>query len=181
MDALEAILTRRSIRRYTTKSVSDDLIIKLLEAAMAAPSAANEQPWHFVVITDRKTLVQIPTFHPHAHMLKEAAAAILVAYDIELEGQKGRAVLDCSCASQNMLLAAHALGLGAVWCGIYPVENRIMAARKLLNMPQHVVPVSLISIGYPNEKPGREDRFKPERIHYEYWMSSHHRIIKKDK
>lgn len=181
MDTLEAILTRRSIRRYTTKSVSDDLIVKLLEAGMAAPSAANEQPWHFIVITDRKVLIQIPAFHPHAHMLKEAAAAILVAYDIELEGMKGRAVLDCSCASQNMLLAAHALGLGAVWCGIYPVEDRIIAIRKLLNMPQHVVPVSLISIGYPNEKPGKVDRFKPDRVHYEHWMSNHHRIIKKEK
>lgn len=181
MDTLETILTRRSIRRYTTKSISDEQIVKLLEAAMAAPSAANQQPWHFVVITDRKVLVQIPAFHPHAHMLKEAAAAILVAYDIELEKMKGRAVLDCSCASQNMLLAAHALGLGAVWCGIYPVEERIIAMRRLLNMPQHVVPFSLISVGYPNEKLAKEDRFKPERIHYEHWMSNHHRLIKKEK
>ena len=181
MDTIEAILTRRSIRRYTTKPISDELIIKLLEAAMAAPSAANEQPWHFVVITDRKVLCQVPTFHPHSHMLKEASLGILVAFDLELESMKGRGVLDCSAATQNMLLAAHALGLGAVWVSVYPIEERMMGIRKLLNMPQHVVPVSLVSVGYPNEKPGKEERYKPERIHYDHWMSNHHRLIKKER
>jgi nitroreductase len=181
MDAFEAILTRRSIRRYTTRSISDDLIAKMLEAAMSAPSAGNEQPWHFVVITDRKVLGQVPDFHPHSHMLKESSLGILVAYDVELESMKGGAILDCSAATQNMLLAAHSLGLGAVWLCIYPVEERMTGIRKLLNMPQHVVPVSLVSIGYPNEKPARQERFKAERVHYDHWMSNHHRIIKKEK
>ena len=179
MDTLEAIMTRRSIRKYTTKPVGEDIVVKLLEAAMAAPSAANEQPWHFIVITDHKILGQVPTFHPHAHMLKEAALGILVAYDTGLEIVKGRGVLDCSAATQNILLAAHALGLGAVWVGIYPVEERMTGIRKLLNMPQHVVPVSLVSIGYPNEKHRKEDRFKQERVHYERWMGNQHRILKR--
>lgn len=181
MDTIEAILTRRSIRRYTTQSVSDDLIIKLLEAAMAAPSAANMQPWHFVVITDRKVLAQVPNFHPHSHMLKESSLGILVAFDLELESIKGRGVMDCAAATQNILLAAHALRLGAVWVGIYPVEERIEAIRKLLNMPQHVVPVSLVSVGHPNENMRREDRYKPERVHFDHWMSNHRRLIKRER
>ena len=153
MDTIEAIMTRRSIRKYTANRVPAEVVEQLLRAGMAAPSAANEQPWHFVVITERKTLVQVPTFHAHAHMLKEAALAILVCNDSGLELMKGRGVLDCSAATQNMLLAAHALGLGAVWLGIYPVEERMNGMRKLLNMPSRVVPVALVSLGYPDERP----------------------------
>lgn len=170
MDTIEAILTRRSIRKYTGQRVPEDLVYQLLQAAMAAPSAANEQPWQFVVISDRSILAQVPSFHPHAHMLKEAALAILVCDDPGLELSKGRGVLDCSAATQNMLLAAHASGLGAVWLGIYPVEERMNGMRKLLNLPARIVPVSLVSIGYPDEKLRTEDRFKPERVHYQRWM-----------
>jgi len=170
MDTIEAIMTRRSIRKYTGSRVPAEVVEQLLRAGMAAPSAANEQPWHFVVITERKTLVQVPTFHPHAHMLKEAALAILVCNDSDLELTKGRGVLDCSAATQNILLAAHDLGLGAVWVGIFPVEERMNGMRKLLNMPTRIVPISLVSIGYTDERPRMEDRFKPERVHYEHWM-----------
>jgi nitroreductase len=169
MDAIEAIMTRRSIRKYTDKPVDDDVVEKLLRAAMAAPSSGNEQPWHFIVIRERKILEHIPTFHPHSHMLKEAALAILICEDPGLEIYKGRGVLDCSAATENMLLAAHALGLGAVWLGIYPVEERMCGMRKLLNMPAQVVPISLVSIGYPNQKCTSEDRYKPERVHYDRW------------
>jgi len=170
MDTIEAIMTRRSIRKYTGDRVPAEVVEQLLRAGMAAPSAANEQPWHFVVITERKTLVQVPTFHPHAHMVKEAALAILVCNDSDLELTKGRGVLDCSAATQNILLAAHDLGLGAVWVGIFPVEERMNGMRKLLNMPTRIVPISLVSIGYTDERPRMEDRFKPERVHYEHWM-----------
>jgi len=170
MDTIEAIMTRRSIRKYTANRVPAEAVEQILRAGMAAPSAANEQPWHFVVITERKTLVQVPAFHPHAHMLKEAALAILVCNDSALELSKGRGVLDCSAATQNMLLAAHDLGLGAVWVGIFPVEERMNGMRKLLNMPARIVPISLVSIGYNSEGPRMEDRFKPERVHYEHWM-----------
>lgn len=179
MDTIEAILTRRSVRKYTDNRVSEDLVNQLLRAAMAAPSAANEQPWHFVVISDRGVLAHVPTFHPHAHMLKEAALAILVCNDSSLELMKGRGVLDCSAATQNILLAAHALGLGAVWVGIYPVEERMNGMRKLLNMPSRVMPVSLVSIGYPDERLSMEYRFKPERVHYQRWMGSTDDKLKK--
>lgn len=180
MDIFEAMLTRRSVRRYTTRSINDETIVRMLEAAMAAPSASNEQPWHFIVINDRKVLSQVPNFHPHSHMLKEASLAILVALDQNLEMMKGRGILDCAAATQNLLLAAHALGLGAVWVGIYPVEERMAGMRKLLNMPQHVVPVALVPLGYPNEKLKKEDRFKPERLHYNHWMNSNHRLLKRE-
>ena len=181
MDIIEAILTRRSVRKYTDNRVPEDVVNQLLRAAMAAPSAANEQPWHFVVITDRSIMAQVPSFHPHSHMLKEAALAILVVSDPNLELTKGRGVLDCSAATQNILLAAHALGLGAVWLGIYPVEQRMDGMRKLLNMPSRVVPISLVSIGYPDERVHEEDRYKPERVHYQRWMGSAEVKVKKVK
>jgi nitroreductase len=181
MDTIEAILTRRSIRKYTGDRVSEGLLNQLLCVAMAAPSAANEQPWHFVVISNRGIMAQVPAFHPHAHMLKEAALAILVCSDPSLELTKGRGVLDCSAATQNILLAAHASGLGAVWLGIYPVEERMNGMRKLLNMPSRIVPISLVSIGYPDESLSMEDRFKPERVHYQRWMGSTEDDVKKAK
>jgi len=115
MDAIEAILTRRSIRRFRDEPVSDDLIETLLRAAMAAPSAGNQQPWHFVVIRDRETLDTTSTVHPYATMAAEAALAIVVCGDTTLEMHKGFWVQDCAAAIQNLLLAAHASGLGAVW------------------------------------------------------------------
>jgi nitroreductase len=170
MDIIETILTRRSVRKYKDKPVKDDLVMQLLRAAMAAPSAANEQPWQFIVIRDHKLLDQVPSFHAHSHMVKQAAVAILVCEDPSLEVYSGRGPMDCANATENMLLAAHSLGLGAVWVGIYPVEERIAGMRKLLGIPASVMPIALVSIGYPDEKPAVEDRFKPERIHYERWM-----------
>jgi len=179
MDTIEAILTRRSVRKYEDKPVSDEIVRQLLQAAMAAPSAANEQPWQFVVIKERKTLIQIPSFHPNSHMLKQAALAILVCEDPSLEVYSGRGPLDCSAATVNILLAAHSLGLGAVWVGIYPVEERINGIRRLLGIPSDVNPISLVSIGYPDEKLPREDRFKPERVHYDRWMGHHNKTTER--
>ncbi len=168
MDAMEAILTRRSIRKYTKQPVSDEVLKELLEAAMYAPSAGNRQPWCFVVINDRKIMNEIPKYHPYAQMLKEAAVAILVCCDINLEN-KGFGIEDCSAATQNILLVAHANGLGAVWIGIYPVEPLVMATKKLLNLPENIKPVSIISIGYPAEQKPRPDRYRADRVHYNQW------------
>jgi nitroreductase len=170
MDAIEVIMTRRSIRKYTAQPVADEDVERLLQAGMAAPSSANEQPWHFVVIKDRSLLEQVPSFQPFSHMLKEAALAILICEDPGLEVLKGRGMLDCSAATENILLAAHALGLGAVWLGIYPVKERMNSMRKLLQIPSQIVPVALVSVGYPDEKLRKEDRFKPERVHDNRWM-----------
>lgn len=169
MDAIEAIHNRRSIRKYTNQPISDDVIHELLAAAMMAPSSGNAQPWHFVVIKERKILDAIAEFHQHGKMLKHAPVAILICADPTLEKYKGRWMLDCSAATQNLLLAAHAKGLGAVWIGIYPGANRIEPMRELVTLPEHIIPCSLISIGYPAEQKPTPERFKPERIHYEQW------------
>lgn len=169
MDAMEAILTRRSIRKYTKQDVPDSLIREILEAAMCAPSAGNQQPWHFVVIRDRKILDEIPKVHPHSYMIKEAPVAILVCGDLSLESRKGFWVQDCSAATENLLLAAHAKGLGAVWLGVYPREDRVNGIRRLLNIPEHVIPFSLIPIGYPAEKSFKIDRYDASRVHYDRW------------
>lgn len=169
MDAMEAILTRRSIRKYTESAVPGDLIEEILEAAMAAPSAGNEQPWHFVVINKRELLDAIPRFHPHSKMLKHAPVAVLVCGDLSLEKHKGYWVQDCSAATQNLLLAAHALGLGAVWLGVFPREERVKGLSKLLGLPENIVPLALVSMGYAAEEKPRADRFKEERIRYNGW------------
>ncbi|HMK33757.1 MAG TPA: nitroreductase family protein [Desulfomonilaceae bacterium] len=168
MDALQALLTRRSIRRYTAEPVSDELVTELLKAAMAAPTAAGEV-WHFVVVRDRHILERVPTFHPHAEMLKTAAVGILVCGDPTAETRKGRWPLDCSAATENILIAANALGLGAVWVGIYPVEERIQGMRELLGIPDHVIPLSMVSCGYPGEQKRPPSRFRNDLIHYDRW------------
>jgi nitroreductase len=168
MEAMEAILSRRSIRTYTTETVSDELVTEILKAAMSAPTAAS-QPYHFVVIRDRSILKAVTAFHPHAHMLEQASVAIAVVGDPTIETLKGRWLLDCAAATENMLIAANALGLGGCWVGIYPVEDRIRLLRELLKMPDHVVPFSMISVGYPAERKRPSDRFRQDKIHHDIW------------
>ncbi len=169
MDALQAILTRRSVRRFSERPAPPELIDKVLRAAMAAPSAGNQQPWHFVVIDDRDILNTIPRFHPYAAMLLQAPAAILVCGDGRLEQHQGYWVQDCAAATQNLLLAAHALDLGAVWIGVYPREERVAQFRALLDIPAEVTPLALVALGYPAERPAPADRFDRARIHRNRW------------
>jgi len=169
MDAIEAILTRRSIREYIKKSIDDKTLKELLEAAMSAPSAGNEQPWHFILINDPKILKEVPSFHNHAKMLSDASTAILVCCDKRLEKHGEMWIQDCSAATENILIAVNAKGLGAVWLGIYPRDERVNGMRKLLGLPEHIIPFSLISIGYPSEKKPPADRYDASRIHYNKW------------
>jgi nitroreductase len=169
MDAIEAIMTRRSIRAYTREAVTDAQVQTLLRAAMAAPSAGNQQPWHFLVIRDPGLLALVPTVNAHAAMAAEAPVAILVCGDESLEKFKGYWMLDCSAAMQNILLAARALRLGAVWTGIYPVLERIEGFRKLFGLPQSVIPLGLAPIGHPAEDKPAVDRFAPSRVHWDSW------------
>ncbi|MGI5921006.1 MAG: nitroreductase family protein [Syntrophomonadaceae bacterium] len=167
---MEAILNRRSIRRYTNQSVSDEQIKTLLEAAMCAPSAGNEQPWHFVVIKDRQLLDQVPQYHPHASMLKEAPVAILVCGDTRLSKYDvDYWVQDCAAATENLLLAVQDQGLGAVWLGIYPRQERVESMRQLFNIPDQVMPFALVPVGYPAEMKGPEYRYREDRVHLNYW------------
>ncbi len=169
MDAFEAIMTRRSIRKYTDKPVSKDDIDDLLKAAMAAPSAVNTQPWHFIILDDHEIMDQIPDFHPHSTMLKTAAVGIAVCIDQTKEHAPGYGIQDCSAAIENILLAAHAKGLGAVWLGIYPREQRVDGLRRLLNIPDHILPLSVISVGFPAESKAPSERFDRKKIHYNRW------------
>jgi nitroreductase len=169
VDALEAIKSRRSIRHFEHTEIGEEVIHTILEAAMHAPSAGNEQPWHFIVVKDKKMLMQVPPINPYAEMALEAPCAILVCADVTLEKHKGNWMLDTSAAAQNILLAAHALGLGAVWTGIYPREDLMQAFSKLFHLPTNVKPLAFIPIGYPAEKIRRDRRFREDRIHRNRW------------
>ena len=169
MDVIEAIHTRRSVRIYQSKEVPETVMRDILAAAMSAPSAGNEQPWHFVVITDRDILNQIPRLNPHASMARRAAVAVLVCGDTSLEKFPGCWVLDCAAAAQNLLLAAHAKGLGAVWTGVYPARDRMTGFSRLLSLPETVMPHTLIPMGYPAQRFPAEDRYRKDRVHYNIW------------
>lgn len=169
MDAIEAIHTRRSVRKYDERPVDQATVDKLLHAAMMAPSARNQQPWHFVVMQQQATLQKIAEACPNAAMAARAPLAVLVCADPKLEKTPGYLPQDCAAAVQNMLLAAHAEGLGAVWCGMHPRPRREDFVRELLDIPEHVIPHSLVVIGYPAEQPDQPDRFRQDRIHREQW------------
>lgn len=169
MDALETIRMRRSIRKYLDQAVPKDVLQQILSAAMYAPSACNQQPWQFVVIEDRKLLREVPKIHPYAEMAVHAPVAILVCGDARFEKVPGYWVIDCSAAVQNLLLAAHALGLGAVWAGVYPQQERVEGFRRLLGLPKNVTPHSLVPLGYPAEQPPHEERYRTDRIHHNAW------------
>jgi len=149
--------------------VPEELVDQLLRAGAAAPSAGNEQPWHFIVIDDRQTLDSIPEFHEHADMLREAPLALVVCGDERLEQHKGFWVQDCSAATQNILLAAHARGLGTVWLGVYPREQRVREVRRLLGIPIEVTPLAIIAVGYPTETVEGEHSLDESRVHRNTW------------
>jgi nitroreductase len=163
------ILSRRSIRKYTGQRVSDDQVTELLRAAMSAPSAGNQQPWCFVVVRSQEVLDRIPTVHPYSAMTPHASVVIAVCGNLTGLKYSGYWVQDCSAATENVLLAAHELGLGAVWMGVYPTEERVEGIRELLGLPEHVIPLSLIAVGYPAEFPPAADRFDATRVHYDRW------------
>jgi nitroreductase len=169
METMQAILTRRSIRKFTGKEITEEQITKLLEAAMYAPSARNMQPWHFIVANKKEIIDKIPHIHPYADMCYDAACAILVCGDTNIEKTEGYISLNCGAATQNILLAAHDLNLGAVWLGVYPLNERMNPISKLFNLPQNIIPVSLIVIGYPAETKETPERFIEDRIHYNVW------------
>lgn len=164
MDAMDAILSRRSIRRYKDKKVPEEVVKKLLEAGMAAPSAKNRQPWRFIVIDDRELLDEIPNHQPYSSMLRSAPLAICVCGEGYDDVSRAFWVQDCSAATQNILLAAHALGLGAVWLGFYPNEEYYGFLNDHLNIPDGVIPLCLISIGYPAEDKPRSERFDASKV-----------------
>jgi nitroreductase len=166
------ILSRRSIRKYKKEQIPDATIKAILKAAMYAPSAVNCQPWHFVLTSNPQIFKRITEIHPYAGFVKEASHAILVCGDEKLQHDTGYYLLDCSAATQNILLAAHSLGIGSCWIGIYPREERIKKFKELFALPEHVQPLSLVSLGYPQEMKSQPERYKSERIQYDIWGNS---------
>ncbi len=170
-DAITAILTRRSIRDYTPHPVPEELVKLLLEAGMSAPSAMDERSAEFIVINDRNILDEIQKFNTKRLQLKKATVAILVCVNQAKEKKQGLGfgVLDGAVACENILIAANALGLGAVWTSIYPFQDRIPKVQKMLNLPEQVIPMTIIPVGYPAERKERENRYVPSRVHTNRW------------
>ncbi|MGO8927724.1 MAG: nitroreductase family protein [Limisphaerales bacterium] len=165
------IFGRRSIRVYSPGEVSEPALTRLLEAAMAAPSAMTKDPWRFVVVRDKHTLAKLAALHPGAAMLASAAMAIAVCGDLDaaFEGQISYLLQDCSAAIENLLLAAHAQGLGACWVGIHPGEPLIKRVKGLLSLPASFVPVAVVSLGRPGEQPAPRTRYNPAYVRAEKW------------
>ena len=158
---------RRSIRRYTGEAIPREMLEQLVQAGMAAPSASNRRPWHVTVITDRELLNQLAEANPYGKMLPSAAAAFLVSGDTRrMVVGEGRDfwVEDCAAMTQNILLAAHSLGYGAVWIGQHPLQNRKQADIEILNLPDYLEPMSLIAIGIPAESKEARTQYEPEQV-----------------
>ena len=169
MDLRDAIYSRRSVRSFTSEPVTPEAVQELLGAAMQAPSAGNEQPWQFIVIDDRGLLDAIPQISPYAPMCRVAPLAVLVCGDRREVRHTGYWVQDCSAATENLLLTAHALGLGAVWTGVHPNDERERAFRALLGLPEEIVPMALVVLGVPAESGTPVLRFNPDRVHNNGW------------
>ncbi|SEO44223.1 nitroreductase family protein [Propionispora vibrioides] len=166
---MDFIFRRRSIRRYTKQAVNEEQIHLLLQAAMNAPSADNQQLWQFIVINDRERLRQIPVEEPYSQIFTEAPMAILVCGDQRLERLPGTWVQDCSAAVENILLAATGLGLGSVWLNVHPHAERINAFQQFFRLPPEVMPLAILPIGYPLEGKEPVHRFVASRVHYNQW------------
>ncbi len=165
---IENIMTRSSVRSYTSQKVEDDKIETMLRAGMAAPTAGNKQPWEFIVVQEREVLDAFPGIIKGAHMAAKSQLAIVVLGSPEKALMPDYWVQDCSAVTQNILLAAHGLGLGAVWCGAYPENGtgRVEAMSKLLNLPEGTFALSIIVIGYPEGEAVVKDKWNAAKIHY---------------
>ena len=166
-ELIKTIFSRRSIRKYTEEPVPEEHVTTILEAAMAAPSASNRKPWHFVVVTERDTLNRLADAHKYAKMLQEAPLCVVVCGDESVSPRFWEQ--DCSAATQNILLAAQALGLGSVWCGVHPSEERVKDISEILGIKQPVKPLNLIAIGHPAEEKEPRTQYDEERVHRERW------------
>lgn len=167
---LETIYTRKSVRKYSKKKLDTQTINLLIKAGLSAPSNGNKMPWEFIVIDDESTLERISKATLYAKMAKDAPLAIMVCGNMDRtfigEG-KDFWIQECSAASQNILLAAHSLGLGAVWTGVYPTHDRVRNVSKAVNLPPSIVPLSLIVLGYKEDDEDTTIKELPtDRVHY---------------
>lgn len=170
MDVFEAMHTRRSIRKFDPdKPVSEADLEKILAAAMSAPSAGNAQPWHFVVVTDAALKEELSGMHPYVGMLRQAPVGIVLCAEVALEKYPGYWVQDLAAAVQNLLLAARGLGLGTVWTGVCPIQDRMDATRRILGLPTGVEPHAIVPLGWPLQEFTHQNRYRPDRVHSNGW------------
>lgn len=171
-DTLKTIFARKSVRTYRNDIVADEKLQMLVRAGMAAPTAVDKRPWEFVIVTDRTVLKQLADALPYAKMADKAAAAIVVGGDVRKQWggmESDYWIMDCSAATQNILLAAESMGLGAVWTAVYPEDSRVRAVRQILGIPHHVVPLNLIPVGVPAGREKAKDKYDPKQIHWNKW------------
>jgi len=170
--AIDVIYKRTSIRNYSNKKISEEQLEIILRAGMAAPSGMNLQPWRFIVIKNRKTLDNLGRELPYAKMLSQADCAIVVCGDINTSENKDLQKLwiqDCSAASENILLAITSLELAGLWTAVYPYKDRLAIVKKYCKLPENIVPLNVIPIGYPTEEYSSKDKWDPSKIHKEQW------------
>lgn len=167
---IENILTRTSIRQFSAQPVTDEQVDTLLRCGLAAPSAVNAQPWEYVVVRDRAILDTLAVRYPNTRISANVSVAIVPCGNLNkaFSAAPDFWIQDVSAATENILLAAHAMGLGAVWTGVYPTD-KVAPVQQLLNLPAHIVPLCIIPVGYPAENPTPKDKYKPELIHNDRW------------
>ncbi|MCL7489497.1 MAG: nitroreductase family protein [Desulfobulbaceae bacterium] len=170
-EKLNFIFSRRSVRKYENREVDDAMIQDLLEAGMAAPSAVARDPWHFIVLKDRETIDKLAGVLTHGQMLRQATAAFVVCGDITQahDGLESYMLQDLSAAVENILLAANALGLGTCWLGVHPRPERMEGIKNLFALPDHIIPMCSIALGWPKDPPPARTRFNPDKVHLEKW------------
>lgn len=167
---LETIHNRKSVRSYTEQQISDEELLTLVKAGMCAPSGKNVQPWELVILTDREKLDYLASVLPYAKMLEGASAAIVVCGNDDTEnGGSSYWQVDCSAVTQNILLAAESMGIGAVWTATYPYAERMEPVAEVLNLPSNIKSLCVIPLGYPSKEGRAKDKFKEEKLHYNKW------------
>jgi len=167
---MNIILQRRSIRKYTNQEISDVNLKMIFQAAMNAPSAGNEQPWEFILIKDKEILGKIAAALPYGRMLASSPVAITVCGNLKRQIYgKDYWIMDCSAATENILLSATELGIGSVWLAVYPENERQEFMKKILFIPDYIIPLAIVALGYPDEKKKPRDRFCEDRIHINKW------------
>jgi nitroreductase len=181
MDILDVIFSRRSIRAYLERKLEAEVLKKLLQAAMAAPTAANAQPWEFVVVDAPESLAELKAALPFGQYNTPAAIVVCGNPDIgNNSAGKMYWVQDCSAAIENILIAAAGMGLGSVWLGVYPLESRVEAIRKVLNMPATVTPLGVVYVGYPAEQKEARTQYDERRVYWQVYEERKPRAKKKD-
>jgi len=170
--AIQNIMTRVSVREFTGEKISQEQLDTLLRAAMAAPSAINKQPWAFIVVTEEEKIAALGKALPYSRCSNKPAVAIIPCGDLSkaIPGEMANFwINDVSAATENLLLATHAMGLGAVWTGLHPDMNRAKMVQEMLGLPEHIIPLCVVPVGVPAEKPEIKDKYVPENIHYNAW------------